>query len=379
MGERLVAFRDTTGRIGLLEEACPHRATSLYYGCNEENGLRCLYHGWKYDVTGACVDMPSEPAEYEFKRKVQALSYPARERADFIWAYLGPPELTPELPDFEFALVPSEHRYVSKFHQECNFFQGIEGDIDSSHLPFLHARLDARGKSATATSLGAKYILDDNPPRWKVKATDYGVVLGARRRAEADTDYWRVNHVLLPTTTLIAPEPGSFMFGHAWVPIDDHRTMVMGFTWHPDRPMTAEERAQRRAGEDQELIPGTFDRIRNYGNDFLQDRQMQKTTSYSGITFPNGDSIFRDQDMAMTQSMGQIVDRRREHLGTSDRAIIAMRKRLINQAIALAEGEEPAQPHRPDVYRVHPWASLIPKGTDFDEDESFVDRMTVRR
>src|SRR5665213_1585771 len=137
LGERLVAFRATDGRIGLIAEQCPHRTASLFFARNEECGLRCVYHGWKFDLDGNCVDMPSEPPESNFKHKVRIAAYPCRERGGVVWTYMGPPELMPDFPWLEWAEVPETHRFVTRHLQECNWLQAFEGGFDTSHLTFL--------------------------------------------------------------------------------------------------------------------------------------------------------------------------------------------------------------------------------------------------
>lgn len=377
LGEPLVAFRDTNGVVGLLDNYCPHRRASLFFGRNEECGLRCVYHGWKFDVEGNCVDMPSEPAESNFKDKVRVTAYPTQEQAGLVWTYMGPPDVVPQMPQMEWMLVPDSHRYLSKYLQECNFVQGIEGEIDSSHLPFLHARLDALERSATATTYSRKYTPRDTTPQWKVLDTDYGIALGAKRNAEADSDYWRINHVMAPVYTTVASDPGQFIIGRAWVPMDDEHTWVIGFAWCPDRPLEEAELAFRR-NEDKAMIPGTWQRVRNHDNDYLIDRHLQKTVSFTGICTPEGQTLFRDQDAAIVEGMGSIVDRRKEHLGTSDNAIIRMRRRLLGMATDLQEGEEPYAALHPEVYQVRPWAGVLPKGIDFDQDRDFVAAMEVK-
>ena len=215
LGEDLIAFRDTNGQVGLLDEACPHRRASLFWGRNEECGLRCVYHGWKFDVNGTCVDMPNEPAEYRFENKVRTAAYPTREYGGLIWAYLGPPEHQPELPKLEWARVPDSHRYISKRLQETNYLQAIEGGIDSSHSNFLHASLDAFRvtdsyveKVKNSNNLRAKYHLLDKAPWFTVKKTDYGLIIAVRRKAEEDNYYWRLTQFLLPSHTIIPYQKG---------------------------------------------------------------------------------------------------------------------------------------------------------------------------
>src|SRR6266705_14847 len=183
LGEDLVAFRDTHGRVGLVDEFCPHRGASLFWGRNEECGLRCVYHGGKYDVDGTCMDMPNEPPEYAFENKVRTTAYPAREYGGIIWAYMGPPERVPDLPKLEWARVPENHRYISKRFQETNYLQAVEGGIDSSHSNFLHASVDAfrrtdayLEKVKNSPNLRTKYHLLDRAPQFTVRKKDYGLL-----------------------------------------------------------------------------------------------------------------------------------------------------------------------------------------------------------
>src|SRR5437764_8645525 len=141
LGEKLIAFRDSAGRIGVLDHRCPHRCASLFFGRNEEGGLRCVYHGWKFGTNGNCVDMPSEPAESNFKEKIHQAAYPCRERNGVVWAFMGSSRPLPDLPSLEWSLLPDERRYISKRVQECNWVQALEGGIDSSHGAFLHSLL----------------------------------------------------------------------------------------------------------------------------------------------------------------------------------------------------------------------------------------------
>jgi len=346
LGEDLVAFRDTNGQIGVVEAHCPHRGASLFFGRNEECGIRCVYHGWKFDSTGACVDMPSEPAESNFKSKVRITAYPAREHGGVIWVYMGPPELEPEVPQLEWSLVPDSHRTVSKWYQETNYLQGYEGDIDSSHASFLHSYLDP-SRSPDDRTIRADLKAMDRAPKLIANDTDYGFRYGARRRIGDDLYNWRVTQALLPTYSLI----GFLDFpagGRAWIPIDDNRTMTFYFSYHPDRPLTESDLAIRKTGRafPPHLIEGTFNPLRNRENDYLIDRELQRSTTYSGIHGVN------DQDRAVQESMGPIYDRRREHLGSSDLAIMSARRRLIQAARDLEQGVEPYAAHHGEVYRV---------------------------
>src|SRR5579864_4144457 len=162
LGEKLVAFRDTTGKVGLLANHCPHRGASLFFGRNEESGIRCVYHGWKFAADGTCVDMPNEPAESDFKHKVTATAYPTQEAGGVVWVYMGPAEKRPRLPRPEWTLVPPEQRIVTRYIQENNWVQGLEGGIDSSHVSFLHSTVSSHKGDFTGSSTNL-FALDKAP------------------------------------------------------------------------------------------------------------------------------------------------------------------------------------------------------------------------
>ena len=239
LGERLIAFRDTQGRIGLMDEFCAHRGVSLWFGRNEENGLRCCYHGWKYDVTGQCIDVPSEPASSGFAQKIKLKAYPTIELGGVIWAYMGPPAEQPPAPNFEWVHLPSSHVYISKRWQECNYLQAMEGGIDSSHVSFLH-RYDLDRDPLHRNTDGAKHTRNTNTV-FDILELPGGLLIGARRNADPGYHYWRVTQWLMPWYTLIPPYKGNALNGHAWVPMDDTNNMAWTMTFHPVRPLTDEE------------------------------------------------------------------------------------------------------------------------------------------
>jgi phenylpropionate dioxygenase-like ring-hydroxylating dioxygenase large terminal subunit len=354
LGEDLLAFRDTDGQVGLIQPLCPHRQAPLVYGRNEDSGLRCIYHGWKFDTSGVCVDMPNEPSDSDFKQKVRTIAYPVKEWAGIIWAYLGPKHLQPELPALEWARVAPEQRYVVKYRQECNFVQAIEGDIDSSHIGFLHMDLDALRNPRTPEQ---RYRANDMAPRWVLQPREYGLMLAACRDAEEDTHYWRTNQWLMPYYTMIATDLQQRRgHGHIWVPIDDRRTQVWCVIWAPQEELTEAEKFQILGGPAPHIAtldPETGGLRANKSNHFFQDREAQRTRTFTGILG------VREQDTAVVEGMGDIVDRTREHLGTSDMAIIGMRRMLINAAKALLNGEEPYAATHADVYRVRAWSEIL--------------------
>jgi len=370
MGEALVAFRDTDGRVGLVQAACPHRRASLFWGRNEEGGLRCVYHGWKYDVTGACVDMPSEPEASNFKDKVKITAYPTIDRGGVIWAYLGPRDEAPELPEFPWLDLPDAYRYVTKRIETTNWVQALEGGIDSAHSNFLHARLDAyRGEPAwlerakNATDIRTRYHALDRAPKFFSTYTDYGMRIGARRDAGEDGHYWRFTHWLAPFYNVFrAPteQPGVNGHGFAWVPIDDDHCWTITFTWNHLRPL--EERDLRAAAEFAgPTIPGTYFPARNASNDYLIDRERQRDVTFTGI------AGVQAQDMAVQESMGSIVDRTMEHLGTSDAAIILLRRGLLSGAMEAAGGEGPYAASHGAAYRTKATEFVVARNQDLDD------------
>jgi phthalate 4,5-dioxygenase len=370
LGEDLVAFRDSNGRIGLLDAFCLHRRASLYFGRNEECGIRCVYHGWKYDVDGACVEAPNEPPEYAFESKLRTTAYPTREYGGIIWAYMGPRDRVPDLPKHEWARVPESNRHVSKRSQETNYLQAVEGGIDSSHSNFLHATIEAFRRTPSyiekvqnSANLRAKYHLLDRAPRFTTKKTEYGLLVGVRRNAEADTYYWRLTQFLLPAYTIIPYQKGLSIHGHCWVPRDDQSCWVWTMSWNPDEPLSAEEWQVIRseAFVHTAVDPVTFRPYRNADNDYMIDRQLQRTTSMTGI---HG---FASQDRAVQESMGPRVDRTRERLGSSDAAIIAMRRLLLDEVRALQQGREPFPAAHGDIYWVRSASAILKRDVDFEE------------
>jgi phthalate 4,5-dioxygenase len=358
LGEQLVAFRDSEGNVGVVAENCPHRGASLFFGRNEEAGLRCVYHGWKFDSTGACVDMPNEPPESNFKRKVRITAYPARDLGGATWVYMGPSDLQPELPALEWALVPESHRYHTKRIQACNWAQAQEGGIDSSHISFLHRDQGPGTATAVRRQIGGTGLSQkDAAPHFEIVGTPYGMLIGARRNADEDNYYWRITQWIAPWYTMIPPFGDNPIGGHAWVPIDDETTLTWSFQWHPTRPLTEEELGPMRAGLGihMEVIPGTYFPLRNAANDYLLDRDAQRNgTSFTGI---RGVSA---QDNAMQESMGKVFDRTREHLGSSDTAIIQVRRFLINHArLLIEEGAAPGV--NADQQRVRSVSMVIPR------------------
>ena len=335
LGEKLIAFRDSGGRLGMIDEFCAHRGVSLWFGRNEAGGLRCAYHGWKYDVTGRCMELPSEAPESGMAERVKLKSYPCIERGDVIWTYMGPPDLQPQPPGLEWALVPPQRRFVSKRLQECNYLQAMEGGIDSSHVSFLHGASLQRDPLFTG-SRGNLYNEHDKMPVFEVTEFAGGLLIGARRNADTGRYYWRITPWIMPWYTIIPPRAGHPLGAHAWVPIDDENCWAWSINYHPKRGLTESELAamQGGAGIHVKYIPGTFVPLANKRNDYLIDRAAQK----AGLTYSGVEGIGM-QDASLQESMGAIQDRSREQLVSTDNGIIMTRRALIKAARANRAGQ----------------------------------------
>jgi phthalate 4,5-dioxygenase oxygenase subunit len=326
LGEELVAFRDTQGRIGLLGEHCAHRGTSLFFARNEECGLRCIYHGWKYDVDGNVLDTPAEPIDSDFRKKLRHTAYPTHETNGVVYAYLGPRDKMPLFPKYEWTEVPLEYAYVTKCLLECNYLQGLEGECDSSHLSFLHR---------TFSNERSQWLYkSDISPAYETEDTDFGVRLIATRNID-NHHYVRFSAFVMPVYGCVpAGRPTNELEGyeiHTYVPADDTHCWRYDIGFRRDRAVQDDEVHRRK-----QILPD-YTRIRNAGNNYLQDRQMQRTVNFTGI------EDFFNHDGCATESMGPIFDRSKEHLGVSDKAVIAVRKFLLTSVKDLQNGKEP--PH----------------------------------
>jgi len=363
LSERLIAFRDTDGRYGLVDEFCAHRGVSLWFARNEACGLRCAYHGWKYDVTGQCIDVPSEPEASGFAKKIKLRSYPMVERGGILWAYMGPPEAQPPLPEWEFITVPPPQRFTSKRVQESNWLQAMEGGIDSSHVSFLH-RGDLNTDPLFKGAKGNQYNLSDARPVFEVVESAGGLYIGARRNAEAGRYYWRITQWVMPSFTMIAPRGNHSVHGHFWIPIDDENCWAWSFDYHPIRELTDAEIGAMRDGKGIHVryVPGTFRPLANKDNDYLIDRDAQK----SGRTFSGVEGIAM-QDASLQESMGPVVDRAKENLVSTDNGIIMARHRLLRAAKSLTDKGVVPPGVDPAHQKVRSAAIVLPSDVPFTE------------
>ena len=360
LGEDLVAFRDSNGKVGLLGEHCCHRGASLFFAENKECGLRCWYHGWKYDAAGKCVDMPNEPPGKDFKHEVKHTAYPCIEKSGVVFAYMGPGK-PPKLPALEWLTVPDSHVYVSKRLQHCHWTQGMDGDIDGAHLSFLHGKTDALDKAPDLQgSNSVDWIKADIHPTFHMKKTAARILLATRRRAGEAEYYYRVNQWFMPGYTTI-PLPGDgTLAGHSWVPVDDGRSWTFTWNWHPKRPLTEDEREEflsAKVSVHAQLIPGTFLPYYNAANQYAGPDAKPAKQPWMQV------KNFQAQDMGITESMGPLYDRTKEMLGSKDAVIVAVRKRLIDAARAVAKGKTPPGLD-PKDYALRPFSALLPRGVN---------------
>jgi phenylpropionate dioxygenase-like ring-hydroxylating dioxygenase large terminal subunit len=339
LGEKLIAFRDTEGRIGILDHRCPHRCASLFFGRNEEGGIRCVYHGWKFDAAGNCLEMPNLPEAQNFSEKVKAKAYQAAERGGLVYVYMGERAVAPPLPALEVMSCPQGEMDLSCRQRECNWLQALEGDIDTSHFSFLHSgKVEAEDIDPDNME---RFQLINRAPEYHVSTTDWGTMYTAYRPALPGFNYHRFGHVVMPFWALFPNGPlGDNVLAQAWVPMDDTHTMSFFLSWNRRTPAISARRTGEPIPDLERVTPtlpnttdwfGRWRPVSNQSNDYLVDRQAQRTDSFSGIAglFP--------QDSSVTESMGPITDRSLEHLATSDRMIAVTRRRLLDAARALRD------------------------------------------
>ncbi|MEJ2132657.1 MAG: Rieske 2Fe-2S domain-containing protein [Gammaproteobacteria bacterium] len=400
LSEDFVAFRDSEGRVGIVDPRCPHRGANLFFGRNEECGLRCIYHGWKFDVEGNCVDTPnvSEDVARNLRPKASIRALQVREWGDVVWAYLGAGD-APELPQFEFATVPESHRFVSKKLQQCNWAQACEGGLDTAHFSYLHAGVRDGAKVGLHEVRGSRFprtegdneppsiaryrwLVEDGVPEFTVLQHDAGLVLGASRRADDDQLYWRITQFLMPNHSLA---PGNFPentnLGNTWVPIDDESCWIFCYAWRPDRPLTDRERDAYAGGAaifaavDEHYVP-----LRNRDNDYLIDRTLQREASYTGITG------ISEQDAAVQDSQGLIADRTRELLCQTDLGVVRFRQMMLDAVKDVSAGDVPHGANAPEAYNVRSGDQMAPASAELPnvlearfEGASWVAAMNGRR
>ena len=364
LSERLLAFRDTEGRHGLIDEFCAHRGVSLWFGRNEECGVRCAYHGWKYDVSGQCTEVPSEPEASRFAKRIKLQSYPLVERGGILWTHMGLPEARPPLPEWEFITVPRAQTFTSKRYQESNWLQAMEGGIDSSHVSFLH-RGDLDSDPLFKGARGNQYNLNDRRPVFEVVESAGGLHIGARRNAEGGHHYWRITQWVMPSFTMIAPRGNHSVHGHFWVPVDDENCWAWNFDYHPIRELTRAEVAAMRDGErhPRPIRPRHVSSARQQGQrlpdrprgpESRHDLQRRRGHRHAGRVAAGEHGAHRR-------------NRTRENLVSTDSGIIMARHRLMRAAKALVEAGVVPPGVDPAHQKVRSAAIVLPPDVPFTE------------
>lgn len=343
LGERLVAFRDTAGKVGLLEEGCPHRGVSLALGRNEDNGLRCLYHGWKFATDGTILDMPNCP-DLRLARNIKAKTYPIREGGGFLWAYLGPADRMPPFPKWRFLEIPVDHMRVNRIDADVNYMQQLEGGADTSHVGILHSNFARPGwmtgsfNANTDQDNPAALATGDLAPTLAVEDTPFGFHYAAIRQVEGNEADGkrnvRVVPIVMPSTRIIPSPAVQFIIFE--VPMNDTRTATFAASYRLDGGPVDQWKLNEMSGRHN---PALFDEathryIGTWENRFGQDRGRM-SEDWSGI---KGVVM---EDMAMAMSQGAIADRSKEHLVPADQAVVRCRRQLLESARRVAEGGDP--------------------------------------
>jgi phthalate 4,5-dioxygenase len=379
LSESLVAFRDTGGRVGIVQAHCPHRLAPLFFGRNEEYGLRCPYHGWKFDVAGNCLETPNvTPGAPDIRKNVGITAYPTHETAGVIWIYMGPVDEAPPFPAFEYTVLPRGYTFASRWLQRTNWSQGLEGEIDSSHISWLHRDFNRENSRQFYAQMSG----EDVAPHIELRHTPYGFVYGARRAFQGKY-HWRVTHYLVPMFSLIPRGPGEFTQGggRAWVPIDDNHTTVFSFGYRVDHEIDEQElNDYYRSGQ---LFPprrrrGTFSLpdgniidtwlpVAHKENDYMLDRQMQRDINFSGIWgVHDQDRALAENSLTIGGADTGIIDRSREHLVNADRAVAVARRRLLTMASELSKDIEPKMVFQPEEFACRAISKICDIAT-FDE------------
>lgn len=372
--ENLVAFRDTSGRVGLVDQACPHRGAPLLYGRNEDCGIRCVYHGWKFDVDGNAVDLLAEPERSRLKERVKLKNYPCRERNGMVWTYMGPDqENPPELPGLEWNMVPEENVHLSMRVQECNWLQAIEGELDSAHAAILHGRIDSGG------TINQWLAAKDLSPSFECVKHDFGLSIASKRTVDENTRYWRINQFLLPFYSLVPPmKQFPELSGHAWVPIDDENTLCIMFSYHPAQPFYEKTRELFINGhKGRETGHPSADSYKakpinvpyhkywtKFGPEdaFMFNPETQKETWFSGLP---GLWV---QDSACQAGVAPIYDRTKENLSVTDTGIAMTRRLLLDALEALkTSNEKPKGVDEPDIFLVRAASLTLADGVSWKE------------
>jgi len=372
LGEELVLFRDEEGRVGLLDRHCCHRGTDLSYGRVECGGLRCLYHGWLYDVNGRCIEQPLEPKGSTLKDRVRQQSYPVVERAGAFFAYMGPGE-APPFPTYDFFTYPTEHLAAHKVFLDCNYMQANEGNYDPAHVGVLHRAFDANRrpglnfgdlKVVGGIDAADAHIDPYETPVIKTEPTGFGLRIFQVRSGGPGKTYLRVTAFGLPNFSVIAgPQGGDGHIGIWHVPINDHSHWRWHFALRRDKPLDETSRMSQNRAQDEYV--DEFHLRRSGSNRYLQDRN-RLTENFTGMG-----RNFNVHDAFATESQGAIQNRTREHLATSDVAIVAARRMMLKAIEDIQAGRDPVgasrDPAASDFSGLKSFDILVPEGLDYSE------------
>jgi phthalate 4,5-dioxygenase oxygenase subunit len=384
LGEDLVAFRTRSGQVGLVGEFCSHRLASLYFGRVEGEAIRCLYHGWLYGTNGTCLEQGNLPPEHQFTQDIKHPGYRCVEHGGVIWAYMGPNEELPPLPEFEWALVPLDQRGIDKVFLECNYLQAMEGGIDPTHVMWLHSPIDLADEEASQEQ-GAQQRLANTtglrtPSAISLHETPYGFVYGTKRALPDGRILWRVNQWLMPFYTM--PPGGDDRGGRMWVPVDDEHCIRWNLAWYPTREIM--EQATERNSTITTNADGGWTRDPQWVGGFLpetnepygdirkaanrdNDYQIDWEKHYSKRMGVAGVGL-QDICIVENEGAGKIMDRTKENLCGGDLSTVIARRRLMEAALALQEqGTMPLGARDGSVYRVRGASIILPADVDFLE------------
>ena len=362
--EDLVLFRDEQGRLGLIGKHCPHRCTDLSYGRIEDGGLRCLYHGWLFDVNGKCIEQPAEPEHSTFKDEIKHPAYPTHEVGGMIFCYMGKGE-PPKFPDYEFVKAPPERRFLKRSTLDCNYLQALEGGYDPAHLSFLHrpiAKKDTRPVPGTDKAMSADmYYKEDRRPNLDYEVTDYGVRIFSIRKSGDDKKYVRVTNFVMPDAIAIVGNEGRIGEGYSmhWhVPMDDTHHVRWDYVFNRVRPLDMSKYEMRLAND-----KGPNGEKRSIENRYFQDRELMQTSNFTGM----GES-FNVHDAFAAESQGAIQDRTHENLGTTDVIIARVRRQLQEATEAVKQGKDPnSKRDNSDVSNIVVVSEVMPNTVDHKE------------
>jgi phenylpropionate dioxygenase-like ring-hydroxylating dioxygenase large terminal subunit len=373
MGEELVLFRDDQGRPGLLAINCCHRGSDISYGRVEDGGLRCLYHGWLFDVNGKCLEQPAEPAGSTFKDKVRQTAYPCQEAGDTIFAYLGPGE-PPLMPNYHIFDAPPERLVENRVFTECNYLQGNEANIDPAHTSYVHRALsriereEVEGEALDPSLwVGARRLFHFKNhvcPDLDIEETRFGLRIYATRDQGDGTKFLRITNFVMPNLCAIGGKdldwgPGGYHI-HWHVPIDDNTHWRWEWIFHAKADM---DTGFLRGLMEPEVTPD-YRHIRNQANRYLQDRDEMKRDTFAGVG-----PYFPAQDANVTETMGSIQNRADEHLGSTDIAIIAQRRQLFQGIEEIEQGNDPLHVIRDEKDNDYSDLVVLTEVVDLDKDE----------